>query len=109
MTDAFLGIPPDVRPSHPYPDSQRGAQEGAFHGIETFGNTAAMKDKEERLRNPEPGTKAAAARDFGIDLTLLIERLRLTPEERVRLLDDIRGGLYRLKTQGRFVITNEGH
>ena len=70
---------------------------------------ATMKDKEDRLRNPEPGTKAAAARDFGIDLTLLIERLRLTPEERVRLLDDIRGSLQRLKTQGRFVTTDERH
>ena len=68
-----------------------------------------MRDKEERLRNPEPGSKAAAARDFGIDLTLLIERLRLTPEERVRLLDDIRDRLGRLKTQGQFVITDEGH
>jgi hypothetical protein len=28
-----------------------------------------------------------AAKDFGIDLTLLIEQLRLTPEERVRKLE----------------------
>ncbi|MCY3681875.1 MAG: hypothetical protein OXH16_10780 [Gemmatimonadetes bacterium] len=38
---------------------------------------------EERLRNPPPDSAIARARDFGIDLTLLIERLRLTPEERV--------------------------
>jgi hypothetical protein len=42
------------------------------------------KSAEERLRHPRPGSAIAHARDYGIDLTLLIERLRLTPEERVR-------------------------
>jgi hypothetical protein len=42
----------------------------------------------ERLRRPVPGSRIAAARDFGIDLTLLIEQLRLTPAERVRRLHD---------------------
>jgi hypothetical protein len=37
----------------------------------------------ERLRHPAPGSRIAAARDYGIDLTLLIENLRLTPEERI--------------------------
>ena len=53
---------------------------------------------EERLRNPPPDSAIARARDFGIDLTLLIERLRLTPEERVfrlqqemMVFDQIRG------------------
>lgn len=53
---------------------------------------------EDRLRNPPPDSAIARARDFGIDLTLLIERLRLTPEERVSRLqqemmafDQIRG------------------
>ena len=41
---------------------------------------------EERLRNPRPGSRVEAARDFGVDLTLLIELLRKTPEERVRNL-----------------------
>ena len=41
---------------------------------------------EQRLREPPPGSAIEAARDFGIDLTLLIERLRLTPDERVRQL-----------------------
>ena len=52
----------------------------------------------ERLRNPPPDSAIARAHDFGIDLTLLIERLRLTPEERVSRLqqemmafDQIRG------------------
>jgi hypothetical protein len=41
----------------------------------------------ERLRNPKPGSRIAAARDYGIDLTLLIERLRETPEQRSRNLE----------------------
>jgi len=41
------------------------------------------RNVEEHLLNPPPGSAAARARDFGIDLTLLIQRLRLTPEERL--------------------------
>jgi len=36
------------------------------------------------LRNPPPGSRAAAAREFGIDLSLMIAQLRRTPEERLR-------------------------
>ena len=36
----------------------------------------------ERLRHPAPGSRIEAARDFGIDLNLLIANLRLTPAER---------------------------
>ncbi len=43
---------------------------------------------EELLRNPPPGSRIAAARDYGIDLTLIISKLRLTPEERVRVMHD---------------------
>jgi hypothetical protein len=66
-----------------------------------------MKGKEELLLHPEPGSKAAAARDFGIDLTLIIERLRLTPEERLRLMDGIKDSLRHIKTHGRFLRANE--
>lgn len=38
---------------------------------------------EEKLLNPKPGSKIAAAKEFGIDLTLLVRNLRLTPEERL--------------------------
>lgn len=38
---------------------------------------------EERLLNPRPGSKAAAAKEFGIDLTLLLRQLKLTPEQRL--------------------------
>lgn len=39
---------------------------------------------EEKLLNPKPGSKIAAARDYGIDLTLLVSNLRQTPEQRLR-------------------------
>ena len=52
---------------------------------------------EERLRNPPPGSRAAAAREYGIDLTLLIEQLRRTPQERLRKLEDIANGLEKLR------------
>ena len=35
-----------------------------------------------RLRNPAPGSRIEAAKKYGIDLTLLIEQLRLTPAQR---------------------------
>jgi len=39
---------------------------------------------EGKLRKLPPGIRIEAARDFGIDLTLLIERLRKMTEKRVR-------------------------
>lgn len=41
------------------------------------------------MMNPPPGSKAAEAKEFGIDLTLLVENLRLTPSERIRKLQSI--------------------
>jgi hypothetical protein len=35
------------------------------------------------IHNPPPGSKLAAAKEFGIDLTLLFENLKLTPTERL--------------------------
>jgi hypothetical protein len=40
------------------------------------------------LRNPPPGSRAAAAKGFGVDLTLLIEQLRLTPMQRLKRLEE---------------------
>jgi len=51
---------------------------------------------EEKLLNPKPGSKAAAAREFGIDLTLLVENLRLTPDQRVRNLQQAMYGIEEL-------------
>jgi len=59
--------------------------------------------REELLLNPKPGTAAAAARDFGIDLTLTIQNLRLTPEERIRRLDDFVDGLKQIQSNLRWV------
>jgi hypothetical protein len=42
---------------------------------------------ENHFLNPPAGSAAARAADFGIDLTLTLENLRLTPEERVQQLD----------------------
>ena len=47
-----------------------------------------IKRVEEKLLNPRPGSKIEAAKEFGIDLTLLVRKLKLTPEERIRELDD---------------------
>jgi hypothetical protein len=51
-----------------------------------------------RLLHPAPGSRVEAAKKFGIDVTLLIEQLRLTPEERAqklqiaaRCIEQIRG------------------
>jgi hypothetical protein len=52
-----------------------------------------MNRAEERLLNPPPGGRIEAARAHGIDLTLLVERLRKTPEERVRDLQRAAVGL----------------
>jgi hypothetical protein len=41
----------------------------------------------ERLRNPKPGGKIWAAQEYGVDLTQLIQRLRETPDQRVRNLE----------------------
>ncbi len=35
------------------------------------------------ITNPPPGSKLAAAKAFGIDLTLIVENLALTPTQRL--------------------------
>jgi hypothetical protein len=50
-------------------------------------NKIEYTERERWLIDPEPGTAAARARDFGIDLSLTVSNLRLTPEERIRKLD----------------------
>ena len=45
---------------------------------------------EEKLLNPKPGSKVAAAQEFGIDLTLLLRQLRLTPQQR---LDELQSAM----------------
>jgi hypothetical protein len=43
---------------------------------------------EQKLLQPQPGSKIAEARAFGIDLTQLVENLRYTPAERIKRNDD---------------------
>ncbi|HKW35000.1 MAG TPA: hypothetical protein VJN92_18460 [Candidatus Acidoferrum sp.] len=40
----------------------------------------------ELITNPPPGSAIAAAKEYGIDLTLLVENLDLTVAERLRKL-----------------------
>lgn len=54
---------------------------------------AMSKAGEDYLMNPPPGSAAARAVEFGIDLTLTVENLRLTPEQRIRQLDTTLPGL----------------
>jgi hypothetical protein len=60
---------------------------------------------EERLRNPRPGSRIEAAKRYGIDLTLLMASLRLSPAERVRTMieaaqvaEQVRGAARRVRT-----------
>lgn len=48
-----------------------------------------MRTPEEKLLNPRPGSKIAAAKEFGIDLTLLVGKLRKTPQERIDDLQSV--------------------
>ena len=60
-------------------------------------------EEEDYFLNPPPGSAAARAVEFGIDLTLTLENLRLTPEERIRKLDDFILAVARLKASARRV------
>ena len=41
---------------------------------------------EEKLLNPQPGGKIADAVSYGIDITQIVENMRLTPEQRLQKL-----------------------
>lgn len=45
-----------------------------------------MRTPEEKLLNPRPGSKFAEAVRYGLDLTLVVENLRRTPQERLERL-----------------------
>ena len=49
--------------------------------------TKEEREKSIRLiSSPPPGSKIAAAKEFGVDLTLLVRMLELTPTERLQKL-----------------------
>ncbi|HUE82025.1 MAG TPA: hypothetical protein VMM84_07910 [Pyrinomonadaceae bacterium] len=64
---------------------------------------AMNKDADDYFLNPPPGSAAVRAVEFGIDLTLTLENLRLTPEERIRKLDDHIAGIRKLKATARLL------
>lgn len=53
--------------------------------------------------NPPTGSAAARAAEFGTDLSLTLENLRLTPEERIRKLDNFIEGVAKLKASVRVI------
>ena len=61
------------------------------------------REIEDYLLNPPPGSAAARAAEFGIDLTLTVENLRLTPEERVRKLDSFIKSVEKLRKAVRII------
>jgi hypothetical protein len=54
-----------------------------------------------KLRNPAPGSRIEAARNFGIDLSMLVERLQLTPEARLEDLERVIADLEEMTTMVR--------
>ena len=63
--------------------------------------------KDDPFLNPPPGSAAERAAQFGIDLTLTLENLQLTPEERIRKLDDFIAGIAKMKATARYLGTHE--
>ena len=55
---------------------------------------------EDKLLNPRPGSKAAAAKEFGIDLTLLLKNLRLSPQQRIDQLQAVMRFHHEIHMQG---------
>jgi hypothetical protein len=52
----------------------------------------------ELITNPPAGSKLAEAKEFGVDLTLLVENLDLTVTERLRKLHSIATFLDKLRS-----------
>jgi hypothetical protein len=55
-------------------------------------DSAMTRKEHERLyaliSNPPPGSEIAAAKEFGIDLSLTLRSLTMTPTERSRAMED---------------------
>ena len=63
------------------------------------------RTREEKLLHPKPGSRIAEARDYGIDLTQIVENLRLTPEKRIEKLQKAMMGFDELRRSARRVST----
>ncbi|HKV26549.1 MAG TPA: hypothetical protein VJN93_18280 [Candidatus Acidoferrum sp.] len=55
----------------------------------------------ELITNPPPGSKLAAAKEWGVDLTLLYENLQLTIDERAHKLEEGANSLAALRAAAR--------
>jgi len=55
----------------------------------------------ELITNPPAGSKLAEAKEYGIDLTLLVENLKLTPTERAEKLVEGARSLRELQLAGK--------
>ena len=55
----------------------------------------------ELINNPPPGSKLAEAKEYGIDLTLLLLNLKLTPTQRARKIEEGAETLRVLREAGR--------
>jgi hypothetical protein len=64
------------------------------------------QEEEDYFLNPPPGSAAARAVEFGIDLTLTLQNLRLTPEERILKLENHVSGIAWLKANARLMPPN---
>ena len=62
-----------------------------------------LAEIENHFLNPPAGSAASRAAEFGIDLTLTLANLRLTPEERIQQLDSFIKGVAELKDSARRV------
>jgi hypothetical protein len=67
--------------------------------METLGTMTEeqLARAQHRLLHPAPGSRIEAARNYGVDLTLLAEQLRLTPAERARKLEAASAVLERIR------------
>ncbi len=54
---------------------------------------------EQKLLEPAPGGKIAEAQKFGLDLSLIVENMRLSPEARVRKLQSAMMSFEKLKAE----------
>jgi hypothetical protein len=61
-------------------------------------NTAQREHLVDLINNPPPGSKLAAACDYGIDLSLFLHSLELSPEGRLRELDEAQPMLHELRS-----------
>jgi hypothetical protein len=53
------------------------------------------------ISNPPHGSKLAEAKEYGIDLTLLVRRLELSPTERLEELESVQHFIEQLRAASR--------